>query len=168
MSPCWNGLLAGYTSQAPSPSFIQLPSPFRTIESDSILRLTATAVPPKMAGRRRVSPAEDSDYTTIPTDLIWQTSGKAQESDSELVQIFRFLDLPSEVRNLSYGKLFTNPGHKLESGRRYLPTRSSKKPTKGWKPTERWYRAEAALPRIGEMDEKAGVLVHMNLIRTCA
>ncbi|THW77279.1 hypothetical protein D6D19_02394 [Aureobasidium pullulans] len=121
-----------------------------------------------MAGRRRVSRAEDSDYTTIPTDLIWQTSGKAQESDSELVQIFRFLDLPSEVRNLSYGKLFTNTGHKLESGRRYLPTRSSKKPTKGWKLTERWCRAEAALPRIGGMDEKAGVLVHMNLIRTCA
>ncbi|TIA56807.1 hypothetical protein D6C77_06657 [Aureobasidium pullulans] len=121
-----------------------------------------------MAGRRRVSRAEDSDYTTIPTDLTWQTSGKAQESDSELVQIFRFLDLPSEVRNLSYGKLFTNTGHKLESGRRYLPTRSSKKPTKGWKLTERWRRAEAALPRIGEMYEKAGVLVHMNLIRTCA
>ena len=55
-----------------------------------------------------------------------------------------------------------NPGHKLEFGRRYLPTRSSKKPTKGWKLTERWCRAEAALPRIGEMDEKAGVLVHMN------
>lgn len=69
---------------------------------------------------------------------------------------------------MSYGDLFTNPGHKLEFGRRYLPERSSKKPTKGWKLTERWCRADAALPRIGELDEKAGVLVHMNLLRTCA
>ncbi|THX08632.1 hypothetical protein D6D17_04216 [Aureobasidium pullulans] len=87
---------------------------------------------------------------------------------SKLVQIFPFLDLASEVRNVSYGDLFTNPGHKLEFGRRYLPERSSKKPTRRWKLAERWCHAETALPSIGEMDEKAGVLVHMNLLRTCA
>lgn len=59
-------------------------------------------MPPKMAGRRRVSLAQDPAYTTSSIDLVWQTSRKAQESDSEPVQIFEFLDLPSGVRNLIY------------------------------------------------------------------